>query len=226
MPSTIPTFRHVSYLWNDAEAARLKGQETALLLYRSNLLGADLRLTNYGGGNTSCKLSMKDPLGGADREIMYVKGSGGDLGTLKARGLASLYLDRMQALKSVYRGLEFEDEMVGLLQHCLFDPQGAAPSIDTPLHAFLPFRHVDHLHPDAAIAVAAAKDGKAINSAFLNMKIERGSEDLIVPFYDPAMAWNETGRPLNQVVPYVQWQGGRMALVYPSNVAKAKPILR
>lgn len=163
MPSTIPTFKHVSYLWNDAEAARLNGQEVGLLLYRSNLLGADLRLTNYGGGNTSCKLPMKDPLGGADREIMYVKGSGGDLGTLKTGGLASLYLDRLQALKSVYRGLEFEDEMVGLLQHCLFDPHAAAPSIDTPLHAFLPFRHVDHLHPDAAIAIAAAKDGKAIN---------------------------------------------------------------
>lgn len=163
MPTPIPTFNHVSYLWNPDEAERCKGDDVALLIYRSNLLGADLRLTNYGGGNTSCKVLKQDPLGETEASIMYIKGSGGDLGTLKAQGLASLYLDRMQALKRTYKGLAHEDEMVGMLQHCLYDPHGAAPSIDTPLHAFLPFRHIDHLHPDAAIAIAASKDGKAIN---------------------------------------------------------------
>jgi rhamnulose-1-phosphate aldolase/alcohol dehydrogenase len=155
-------FKHVSYLWNEAEAAKLAGDEVALLIYRSNLLGADLRLTNYGGGNTSCKVSAKDPLTGENTEVMWVKGSGGDLGTLKKSGLAALYVDRLRKLKNVYRGIEFEDEMVELFNHAIFDLSSKAPSIDTPLHAFLPFKHIDHLHPDAAIAIAAAKDGKKI----------------------------------------------------------------
>jgi len=155
-------FKHVSYLWDDAKAAELASDEVALLIYRSNLLGADLRLTNYGGGNTSCKVMDKDPLTGQQVEVMWIKGSGGDIGTLKKSGLAALYTDRLRSLKNVYRGVEFEDEMVELFNHSIFDLASKAPSIDTPLHGFLPFKHIDHLHPDAAIAIAAAKDGKQI----------------------------------------------------------------
>ena len=157
-------FRNVSYLWEESKAAELAGDEVALLIYRSNLLGADLRLTNYGGGNTSCKAMAKDPLTGAETEVMWVKGSGGDIGTLKKSGLAALYVDRLRSLKNVYRGLEFEDEMVELFNHCIYDLASKAPSIDTPLHGFLPFKHIDHLHPDAAIAIAAAKDGEKITN--------------------------------------------------------------
>jgi rhamnulose-1-phosphate aldolase/alcohol dehydrogenase len=157
-------FKYVSYLWDDAKAAGLAGNEVGLLIYRSNLLGADLRLTNYGGGNTSCKVIATDPLTGGDTEVMWVKGSGGDLGTLKKSGLAALYVDRLRSLTSVYRGIEYEDEMVELFNHCIFDLNSKAPSIDTPLHGFLPFKHIDHLHPDAAIAIAAAKDGKQITA--------------------------------------------------------------
>ena len=157
-------FRNVSYLWEESKAAELAGDEVALLIYRSNLLGADLRLTNYGGGNTSCKAMAKDPLTGAETEVMWVKGSGGDIGTLKKSGLAALYVDRLRSLKNVYRGLEFEDEMVELFNHCIYDLASKAPSIDTPLHGFLPFKHIDHLHPDAAIAIAAAKDGEEITN--------------------------------------------------------------
>jgi rhamnulose-1-phosphate aldolase/alcohol dehydrogenase len=159
---TQPKFSHVSYLWDEAKAAEMEGDEVALLIYRSNLLGADLRLTNYGGGNTSCKTMAKAPLTGKETEVMWVKGSGGDLGTLKRSGLAALYVDRLRSLKNVYRGIDHEDEMVELFNHCIFDLSSKAPSIDTPLHGFLPFKHIDHLHPDAAIAIAAAKDGQKI----------------------------------------------------------------
>ena len=162
MSVTTKIYKHVSYLWDEQKAASMAGDEVALLIYRSNLLGADLRLTNYGGGNTSCKVTAKNPLTGAETGVMWVKGSGGDLGTLKRNGLAGLYMDRLLSLKKVYRGLEFEDEMVELFNHCIFDLNSKAPSIDTPLHGFLPFAHIDHLHPDAAIAIAAAKDGKRI----------------------------------------------------------------
>jgi len=161
-------FKHVSYLWDESAAAKLAGDEVALLVYRSNLLGADLRLTNYGGGNTSCKAMAKDPLTGNEVEVMWVKGSGGDLGTMKRSGLAALYVDRLRALKNIYRGIEHEDEMVGLFNHCIYDLASKAPSIDTPLHGFLPFKHIDHLHPDAAIAIAAAKDGKKITEELFN----------------------------------------------------------
>ena len=161
-------FKHVSYLWDENMAAKLAGDEVALLVYRSNLLGADLRLTNYGGGNTSCKATTKDPLTGNDVEVMWVKGSGGDLGTMKRNGLAALYVERLRSLKNVYRGIEFEDEMVELFNHCIYDLSSKAPSIDTPLHGFLPFKHIDHLHPDAAIAIAAAKDGKKITKELFN----------------------------------------------------------
>ena len=169
MSTTAKTqFKHVSYLWDDNKAAALAGDEVGLLIYRSNLLGADLRLTNYGGGNTSCKAMAKNPLTGELTEIMWVKGSGGDIGTLKRSGLAALYVDRLRALERVYRGLEHEDEMVELFNHCIYDLASKAPSIDTPLHSFLPFKHVDHLHPDAAIAIAAAKDGKKITRELFN----------------------------------------------------------
>src|SRR6478672_11615964 len=166
--SLTATFKHVSYLWDEAKAAALAGDEVGLLIYRSNLLGADLRLTNYGGGNTSCKTIEKDPLTGEETEVMWVKGSGGDLGTLSKSGLAALYVDRLRSLKNVYRGIEQEDEMVELFNHCIFDLASKAPSIDTPLHGFLPFKHIDHLHPDAAIAIAAAKDGKKITQELFN----------------------------------------------------------
>jgi len=161
-PVEVGDFKHVSYLWDHAKAEALAEDEVSLLIYRSNLLGADLRLTNYGGGNTSCKVKSKDPLTGEQTEVMWVKGSGGDLGTLKKNGLAALYVDRLRALKNVYRGIEFEDEMVELFNHCIYDLNSKAPSIDTPLHGFLPFKHIDHLHPDAAIAIAAAKDSERI----------------------------------------------------------------
>ncbi len=170
------SFRHVSYLWDDAKAAEFDAlpqpdREVALLLYRSNLLGADLRLTNYGGGNTSCKALAPDPLTGQPTPVMWIKGSGGDIGTLKRSGLAALYMNRLLALENRYRGLEFEDEMVALFNHCIYDLDSKAPSIDTALHGFLPFAHIDHLHPDAAIAIAAAKDGKRITEELFNGQI-------------------------------------------------------
>src|SRR6202046_3125759 len=174
MSVTTTKFKHVSYLWDEKTAAGLAGDEVALLIYRSNLLGADLRLTNYGGGNTSCKVMAKDPLTGADTEVMWVKGSGGDLGTLKKSGLAALYVARLRNLKNVYRGIAQEDEMVELFNHCIFDLNSKAPSIDTPLHCFLPFKHIDHLHPDAAIAIAAAKDGQTITQELFNGTIGWG----------------------------------------------------
>ncbi len=168
MSTSTTNFKHVSYLWDDAKAAELAGDEVALLVYRSNLLGADLRLTNYGGGNTSCKAMAKDPVTGKEVEVMWVKGSGGDLGTMKRNGLAALYVDRLRSLKNIYRGLQYEDEMVELFNHCIYDLSSKAPSIDTPLHGFLPFKHIDHLHPDAAIAIAAAKDGEQITKELFN----------------------------------------------------------
>jgi len=169
-------FNHVSYLWDEAKAAELAtgephDREVALLIYRSNLLGADLRLTNYGGGNTSCKAMAKDPLTGKPTEVMWVKGSGGDIGTLTRSGLAALYVDRLRSLEGIYRGIEQEDEMVELFNYCLYDLASKAPSIDTPLHGFLPFAHIDHLHPDAAIAIAAAKDGKRITQELFDGQV-------------------------------------------------------
>ena len=167
----VKEFKHVSFLWEEDKAAALKGDEVALLVYRSNLLGADLRLTNYGGGNTSCKAMAKDPLTGAEVEVMWVKGSGGDLGTMQKNGLAALYVDRLHSLKNRYRGLAHEDEMVELFNHCIYDLASKAPSIDTALHGFLPFKHIDHLHPDAAIAIAASKDGEKITKELFGGKI-------------------------------------------------------
>ena len=155
-------FQHVNYLWDDNYAGTLTEDQVALFLYRSNILGADLRITNYGGGNTSCKTIEKDPLTGENCEVMWIKGSGGDIGTLNRTGIAGLYTERLRSLKNVYQGLEDEDRMVGLFSHCIYALESRAPSIDTPLHGLLPFPHIDHLHPDALIAIAAAKDGKKI----------------------------------------------------------------
>ena len=157
-------FQYVNYLWDKDEAAKLEGDEVGLLIYRSNLLGADLRLTNYGGGNTSCKAKAIDPLTRMPAEVMWIKGSGGDIGTLKRNGLAALYVDKLHSLQKIYTGIEQEDAMVELFNYCIYDLDSKAPSIDTPLHGFLPFKHIDHLHPDAAIAIAAAKDGKRITA--------------------------------------------------------------
>ncbi|MDG4873983.1 bifunctional rhamnulose-1-phosphate aldolase/short-chain dehydrogenase [Mesorhizobium sp. WSM4935] len=147
-------------LWDDAKAEGMSGPE--LLVYRSNTLGSDKRVTNYGGGNTSSKIWQKDPLTGEDVEVLWVKGSGGDSASIKLDGFATLYMDKLRALKGLYRGVEHEDEMVGYLPHCTFNLNPRAASIDTPLHAYVPKACVDHMHPDAIIAVAAAKDSKAI----------------------------------------------------------------
>src|SRR5258706_1992533 len=171
MSVTTTKFKHVSYLWDEKAAAALAGDEVSLLIYRSNLLGAYLRLTNYGVGNTSCKAMTDDPVTGKETEVMWVKGSGGDLGTLKKNGLAALYVDRLRSLKNVYRGIKYEDEMAELFNHCIYDLNSKTPSIDTALHAFLPFKHIDHLHPDAAIAIAAAKDGEKIAKKLFNGSI-------------------------------------------------------
>ncbi|ESX10669.1 MULTISPECIES: bifunctional rhamnulose-1-phosphate aldolase/short-chain dehydrogenase [unclassified Mesorhizobium] len=147
-------------LWDDAKAKGLS--EPELLVYRSNTLGSDKRVTNYGGGNTSSKIRQKDPLSGAEVEVLWVKGSGGDSASIKLDGFATLYMDKLQALKGLYRGVAHEDEMVGYLPHCTFNLNPRAASIDTPLHAYVPKPFVDHMHPDAIIAIAAAKDSKAL----------------------------------------------------------------
>jgi len=151
---------HLKDLWNDAEAQRLDGNQLALLRYRSNLLGADLRITNFGGGNTSSKLELADPFTGRSVRVLAVKGSGGDLGSIPDAGFALLYLDRLEQLKEIYRGESHEDDMVRYYPLSAFGENRVAASIDTPLHAFLPFAHVDHLHPDWAIALAASANGK------------------------------------------------------------------
>ncbi len=155
-------FNYVDYLWDDKKAEALGNDQIALFLYRSNILGADLRITNFGGGNTSCKTIERDPLTNKQVEVMWVKGSGGDIGTLTREGIAGLYTEKLRDLKKVYRGIKNEDEMVALFNHCIYDLDSKAPSIDTPLHGLLPFKHIDHLHPDSLIAVAAAADGEKI----------------------------------------------------------------
>ena len=147
-------------LWDDARAQGMSEPEK--LLYRSNLLGSDKRITNYGGGNTSAKVMETDPLTGAQVEVLWVKGSGGDVGSIRMDGFATLYMDKLRALKGKYRGVEHEDEMVGYLPHCTFNLNARAASIDTPLHAYVPRRHVDHMHPDAIIAIAASKNSKEL----------------------------------------------------------------
>lgn len=156
-------------LWNDADASLLT--EPELLQYRSNLLGSDMRVTNYGGGNTSAKLQMDDPLTGEKTTVLWVKGSGGDIGSMALDGFSTLYMDKLNQLLRLYRGLEFEDEMVAYLSHCTFNLNSRAASIDTPLHAYLPYLHVDHLHPDAVIAIAASKNSKQLTEDIFNGEI-------------------------------------------------------
>ncbi|MBL4647029.1 MAG: bifunctional rhamnulose-1-phosphate aldolase/short-chain dehydrogenase [Rhizobiales bacterium] len=157
-----PAQARLDNLWDTAIAANKS--ESDLLLYRSNLLGSDKRITNYGGGNTSAKVIETDPLSGKPAEILWVKGSGGDVGTIKLDGFATLYLDKLNALKNIYRGVEFEDEMVGYLPHCTFNLNPRAASIDTPLHAYVPRKHVDHMHPDAIIAIAASENSEQLTA--------------------------------------------------------------
>ncbi len=145
-------------LWDDARAAGMTEPEK--LLYRSNLLGSDKRITNYGGGNTSAKVMETDPLTGQPVEVLWVKGSGGDVGSIKMDGFATLYMEKLRALKGIYRGVAMEDDMVGLLPHCTFNLNARAASIDTPLHAYVPKKHVDHMHPDAIIAIAASRSSR------------------------------------------------------------------
>src|SRR5215470_9011111 len=154
------SFKHVKYLWRDEEAEKLKGMDR--LVYRSNKLGEDLTLTNTGGGNTSSKLMERDPLTGEEVEILWVKGTGGDLRTAKRDGFASLYLNKVRAMKSRYladpqRGPKtaVEEKMYPMYSHCVFGLNPRACSIDTPLHTFVPYRNGDHLHPNAVIAIAA-----------------------------------------------------------------------
>lgn len=156
-------------LWDDALAAGL--DEAGQLLYRSNLLGADLRITNFGGGNTSAKIEMKDPLTRKNVRVLWVKGSGGDIGSMKRDGFSTLYLDKLESLKGLYRGLAHEDEMVALFNHCTFDLNPRATSIDTPLHAFVPHRHVDHVHADAVIAIAASVDAERLTREVFGDKL-------------------------------------------------------
>ncbi|MEP6645297.1 MAG: bifunctional rhamnulose-1-phosphate aldolase/short-chain dehydrogenase [Acidobacteriaceae bacterium] len=147
-------------LWDDNYARGLGNDQLGLLRYRSNLLGADLRVTNFGGGNTSSKIELPDPFTGKPVRVLAVKGSGGDIGSISESGFALLYMDRLQQLKGLYRGEAYEDEMVRYYPLSAFGENRVAASIDTPLHAFLPFDHVDHLHPDWAIALAASANGK------------------------------------------------------------------
>jgi len=160
MLHTSPSRNLIPKRWDDKRAATLS--EADLLVYRSNLLGCDKRVTNYGGGNTSAKLLEIDPLSGEKVEVLWVKGSGGDLGSIKRDGFATLYMDGLNAMKRLYRGVEHEDAMVELLPHATFNLNPRAASIDTPLHAFLPYAHVDHVHPDAVIAVAASKSSREL----------------------------------------------------------------
>jgi rhamnulose-1-phosphate aldolase/alcohol dehydrogenase len=159
MASTASLFGVPVNRWDQAQAAAL--DPAGLLLYRSNLLGSDLTVTNFGGGNTSAKLRERDPLTAETVDVLYVKGSGGDLGSMGLEGFATLYLDKLLKLQALYRGVAREDEMVGYLAHCTFNLNPRAASIDTPLHALLPFAHVDHVHPDALIALAASSSGES-----------------------------------------------------------------
>ena len=149
--------RYLEDRWDEKAARGLN--EPELLRYRSNLLGSDLRITNFGGGNTSSKITQTDPLSGEKQDVLWIKGSGGDLGSIKLSGLAALYLDKLHRLENIYRGAQFEDEMVEMYPLCGFGKSTVAASIDTPLHGFLPYRHIDHLHPDWGIALAASANG-------------------------------------------------------------------
>lgn len=186
------TLRFLEDRWDEAVASTLDAPE--LLRYRSNLLGSDLRITNFGGGNTSSKLDQIDPLNGQTQKTLWVKGSGGDLGSIQRAGFATLYMEKLLALERSYRGVAYEDEMVDLYPLCTFGNNPVAASIDTPLHGFLPFPHVDHLHPDWGIALAASANGK-IKTAEFNK--EFGHKLAWLPWQRPGF---ELGMMLRKIV--------------------------
>jgi len=193
---TEESFRFVKYLWQDTEAGQLDGVDR--LVYRSNKLGQDLTLTNTGGGNTSSKLMETDPLTGASVEVLWLKGSGGDLRTAKRDGFASLYLDKVRAMKSQYlntpeRGPKtpIEDVMYPMYAHCVFNLNPRACSIDTPLHTFVPYKHVDHLHPNAVIAIAAS-----VNQEKLTAEIY-GDDVIYTPWQRPGF---DIGLKIEQLI--------------------------
>jgi rhamnose utilization protein RhaD (predicted bifunctional aldolase and dehydrogenase)/NAD(P)-dependent dehydrogenase (short-subunit alcohol dehydrogenase family) len=175
-----PTLKFLEDRWDDRVAAGL--DEPELLRYRSNLLGSDLRITNFAGGNTSSKVTETDPLTGDLVEVLWVKGSGGDLGSIKRAGFATLYLDKLLASERNYKGVDAEDAMVEMYPICTFRNNPTAASIDTPLHGFLPFPHVDHLHPDWGIALAASGNGKKKMEEFNH---EFGHKLVWVPWQRP-----------------------------------------
>jgi rhamnose utilization protein RhaD (predicted bifunctional aldolase and dehydrogenase)/NAD(P)-dependent dehydrogenase (short-subunit alcohol dehydrogenase family) len=189
---TLTALRYLEDLWDNKVASSL--DEPELLRYRSNLLGADLRITNFGGGNTSSKISQPDPLTGAPVDVLWVKGSGGDLGSIQRKGFATLYMDKLLALEGKYQGVSLEDAMVELYPLCTFGQNPVAASIDTPLHGFLPFPHVDHLHPDWGIALAAAANGKAKMEEFNR---EYGHSLVWLPWQRPGF---ELGMMLRRIV--------------------------
>ncbi|MBK8135625.1 MAG: bifunctional rhamnulose-1-phosphate aldolase/short-chain dehydrogenase [Chloroflexi bacterium] len=187
-------FRHVSYLWDDAVANKLDPVER--LVYRSNILGTDQRITNTGGGNTSAKLPMVDPLTGESVEVLWVKGSGGDLRTSKRANFASLYMSKLIGLQDIYaradvKGVKspIEDRMVEMYTHAVFDLNPRATSIDTPLHAFIPYKHVDHTHPNALISIAASRDGKQLTQAIFGDEV--GWTDWQRPGFDLGLKLQE-----------------------------------
>src|SRR6202050_5123395 len=203
MSATSTALKHVNYLWDDAKAAKLSPAEQ--LVYRSNLLGSDQRITNTGGGNTSAKIEERDPLTGHPVEVLWVKGSGGDLRTSNVGNFASLYQEKLLSLQPLYaaaepRGpkTEAEDRMVGLYPHCTFNLNPRASSIDTPLHSFLPAKHVDHMHPNSVISVAAS----------------RRSEQLTREIFGEEVSWTPWLRP-----------GFELGLAL-ERVAKANPKLK
>src|SRR5881392_1472793 len=190
------SFKHVKYLWRDEEANELSGVDR--LVYRSNKLGEDLNLTNTGGGNTSSKLLETDPLTEQPVEVLWLKGSGGDLRTAKRDGFASLYLDKVRAMKSLYlsdpnRGAKtpIEDVMYPMYSHCVFNLNPRACSIDTPLHTFVPHKHVDHLHPNAVIAIAAC-----VNQERLTKEVY-GDDLIYIPWQRPGF---DIGLKIEQLI--------------------------
>ena len=187
-----PALQFLDDRWDPNVAVKL--DEPELLRYRSNLLGSDLRITNFAGGNTSSKIRETDPLTGESVQVLWVKGSGGDLGSMKLSGLATLYLEKLLALERSYKGVEHEDDMVAMYPLCTFRNNPVAASIDTPLHGFLPFPHVDHLHPDWGIALAASANGKAKMQQFNR---EFGHKLVWIPWQRPGF---ELGLMLRRAV--------------------------
>jgi rhamnose utilization protein RhaD (predicted bifunctional aldolase and dehydrogenase)/NAD(P)-dependent dehydrogenase (short-subunit alcohol dehydrogenase family) len=172
--------RYLDDRWDENVASKLDAAE--LLRYRSNLLGSDLRITNFGGGNTSSKITDSDPIDRSEKKVLWIKGSGGDIGSIQRKGFATLYLDKVHSLSGRYRGVQFEDEMVEFYPICSFGNNSVAASIDTPLHGFLPFEHVDHLHPDWGIALAAAANGREKMEEF---NVRYGHKLVWVPWQRP-----------------------------------------